>query len=564
MNAKDILRNYLGQALTSIAKRLGLAAGTALPQPVFEIPKNEAHGDYSTTIALVLAPQLRKKPHDIADLVVGTLQENPLPIVKEISIAGPGFINFFLKEAFWFDQLREIISTGQQFGRNNFGSGQKIQVEFVSANPTGPLHIGHGRGAALGDSLAKILSFSGYQVTTEYYINDVGTQMEILGRSVLYRYWELLGRTDAFPDNHYRGDYIYDVAREAFARFGDTYRDAKEQAAVPPFTNLAKESILAGIRKDLVDFAVTFDNWFSERSLVESGSVDATIAELKEQGRVYEHDGAVWFAATQFGDEKDRVIVRENGQKTYFASDIAYHKNKFIRGFNQVVDIWGADHHGYVPRIKAVLQALGVDPGRLRVLLVQLVSLLRDGVPVSMSTRSGQFVTLREVLDEVGSDAARYIFLTRRSDSPLDFDLELAKKQSDENPVYYVQYAHARLCSILRIAAERGVDMAQVRTADLSLLSNPEELILIKRISHFPDIIEISAQFLEPHRITTFLQDLVSTFHRYYHSGKLDSTKRVLTEQEQYTHARLGLVDALRITIGNALSLLGVSAPEKM
>ncbi len=563
MTAKDFLKRYVQQAIASAAATLNISAETTFPPLMFEVPKQESHGDYSSNIAMVMAPVLKKKPRDIATTIVDALDDSS-SIVKEVSVAGPGFINFFLKDEFWYDQLREIISIGSEFGKNRLGAGQTVQVEFVSANPTGPLHIGHGRGAALGDSLAKILSHSGFKVTTEYYINDVGNQMETLGRSVLYRYYELLGRPAVFPENHYQGEYIHDIARNAVKRFGSQYLDADESESAPAFFSLAKETILAEIKEDLESFAVTFDNWFSEKSLVEDGTVDATIADLKKKRYIYEHEGAHWFATSRFGDEKDRVVIRENGLKTYFASDIAYHKNKFSRGFDQVINIWGADHHGYVPRIKAVLQALGVDPEKLRVLLVQMVSLLRDGVPVSMSTRAGQFVTLREVLEEVGSDAARYIFLTRRSDSPLDFDLELAKKQSDENPVYYVQYAHARLCSILRVAADRGVNTDELQNADLSLLSVPEELTLIKRISHFPDIIETSAQFLEPHRITIFLQDLVTTFHRYYHAGKLDSTIRVVTEEERLTRARLGLVGALRITINNALSLLGVSAPEKM
>jgi len=563
MTAKDILRAGVEKALSRAAEKLDLVPGAPIPQPSFEIPKNEAHGDYSTNIALVLAPRLKKRPAELANLIVEAFADQS-SFVREVSIAGPGFINFSLKESFWLNQLREILLTGPDFGKSTVGGGKKVQIEFVSANPTGPLHIGHGRGAALGDSLARILAFCGFQVTTEYYINDVGTQMEILGRSVLRRYQELLGRPVEFPENHYQGDYIYDVAREAIERFGDTYRDRPDAEAIPLFTALARESILEGIKKDLKDFSVSFDTWYSERSLVEKGAVEATIAHLQSQGYMYLQDGALWFSSTRFGDEKDRVVIRENGQKTYFASDIAYHQDKFSRGFDQVVDIWGADHHGYVPRIKSVLQALGIDPERLRVLLVQLVALLREGVPISMSTRSGQFVTLRAVLDEVGSDASRYIFLTRRSDSPLDFDLEVAKKQSDENPVYYVQYAHARLCSILRIAAERGIDTTSIHTADLSVLSGAEEMALIKRISHFPDILELSAQFLEPHRIANFLQDLVSIFHRYYHVGKIDGSKRVLTEEEHLTRARLALVDALRITIRNALSLLGVSAPEKM
>jgi len=563
MTAKDILRQHVQQALNRMLVKQSLTLDVPLPPLTFESPKQEAHGDYSANIALVMAPLVKKKPRDIAGWIVEELGD-AVPIAEKIAIAGPGFINFFLKNSFWYDQLREILTIGPDYGASTFGAGQKVQVEFVSANPTGPLHIGHGRGAALGDSLARILAHAGYEVTTEYYINDVGKQMDTLGRSVLYRYYELLGKTVTFPEDHYQGDYLYDIARDAHRQFGDRYADTDEAEAIPVFCALAKDTILAEIQDDLQQFSVSFDTWLSEKSLVETGAVDKALAELEEKKHVYRHEGATWVATTRFGDEKDRVVIRDNGLKTYFASDIGYHKNKFARGFDRVINIWGADHHGYVPRIKAALQALGIDPEKLRVLLVQMVSLLREGVPVSMSTRAGQFVTLKEVLDEVGSDAARYIFLTRRADSPLDFDLAVAKKQSDENPVYYVQYAHARLCSILRVAAERGVDAADLAHSDLGLLSIPEELILIKRIAHFPDILETSAQFLEPHRITIFLQDLVTTFHRYYHVGKLEGEKRVITEDETLTRARLALVDAVRITIKNGLSLLGVSAPEKM
>ena len=562
MRAREILNELLVKALKKAAEKLpAFSAGPVLPLAL-ETPKNEKHGDYASNVALTMASQLKRPPREVAKMIVDSLDNSSL--VKEVTIAGPGFINFSLHERFWFDQLKMIHSQGAEFGRIDLGKGATVQVEFVSANPTGPLHIGHARGAALGDSLASILSFAGFRVTKEYYLNDVGNQMMTLGRSVFYRYQELLQRQVEFPDNHYQGDYIYDVAKEAIARWEDTYLDRDEYDVIPVFSRLAEEMILAGIKQDLKDFSVNFDTWFSEKKLIESGEVEKTIEELKVKNYLYEQEGALWFSATKFNDEKDRVVVRSNGQKTYFASDIAYHKNKFSRNFDQVINIWGADHHGYVPRVKAMVKALGYEPERLRVLLVQLVSLLREGKPVSMSTRQAEFVALREVLEEVGSDAMRYILLTRRSDAPLEFDLELAKKQSDENPVYYVQYAHARLCSILRIARERGIDINLLNQADLSLLTFPEEISLIKKLSHFPDVVEQSAVSLEPHRITIFLHDVVSTFHRYYHSGKLDDTKRVLTENHDLSRARLCLVEGLTVTIKNALTLLGVSAPERM
>ena len=563
MTAKEILKNMINKALKSYLAELLESPSLSLPPVSVEIPKNEIHGEYATNIALMLAPKLKKSPQDIAKKILDSL-DDPLSIIKKVSIAGPGFINFLLKEKFWYDQLREIYRLGAEFSKLNLGSDKKVQIEFVSANPTGPLHIGHGRGAALGDALANILTHAGYRVIKEYYINDVGNQMDTLGRSVLYRYKELLNQPVDFPPDHYQGEYIYEIAQMIISRFGDKYLKMDESESIPIFSHLAKEYILAGIKKDLKDFSIDFDIWFSEKKLFEDGTVDKTISELQKRNYIYEQNGALWFASTKFGDDKDRVVVRANGQKTYFASDIAYHMDKFSRGFDQVINLWGADHHGYIPRMKAMVQALGYDPNRLKILLVQIVSLLRNGVPVAMSTRLGQFVSLREVLDEVGSDAARYFFLMRRSDSPLEFDLELAKKQSDENPVYYVQYAHARLCSILRIARERGIDTSHLDQADLSLLTNPEEISLIKKISHFPEIIESIALSLEPHRITIFLQDLVSTFHRYYHSGKLDGEKRVITEHEELTRARLCLVEGVRITINSALSLIGVSAPERM
>jgi arginyl-tRNA synthetase len=562
MTAKEVLNDILLQALKKAATKLSLPSAGTLPPLAFEIPKNEEHGDYASNIALIMASQLKRSPREVAKIILDSMDNSSL--VKEVTIAGPGFINFLLKESFWFDQLKVIHSQGADFGKIDLGKGANLQIEFVSANPTGPLHIGHGRGAALGDSLASILSFAGFRVTKEYYLNDVGNQMATLGRSVLYRYQELLQRPVEFPDNHYQGEYIYDVAREAIFRWNDKYLDCNEHEVIPVFSQLAEEMILAGIKHDLKDFSVNFDTWFSEKNLIEAGEVEKTIAELKEKNFLYEQDGALWFAATKFDDEKDRVVVRSNGQKTYFASDIAYHKNKFSRNFDQVINIWGADHHGYVPRVKAMVKALGYEPERLRVLLVQLVSLLREGKLVSMSTRQAEFVTLREVLDEVGSDATRYILLTRRPDAPLEFDLELAKKQSDENPVYYIQYAYARLCSILRVAQERGIDINQLNHADPGLLTNPGEISLIKKISHFPDVVEGSAVSLEPHRITIFLQEVVSTFHRYYHSGKLNDAKRVLTENEGLSRSRLCLVEGLKVTIKNALTLLGVSAPERM
>jgi len=565
MVAKEILKELLGEALKKMELSLPLSVDEVISNSSFEIPKNEKHGDYASNVAFILASRLKQSPLKVAQKLLPFLDRVDFSsVIKEVKIADPGFINFFFKDNFWYEQLKIILTQGEGFGKADLGKGKRIQIEFVSANPTGPLHIGHGRGAALGDALASILSFVGYQVTKEYYINDVGNQMETLGRSVFYRYQELFSRSTEFPEDHYQGEYIYDIARKAIELWGDRYLENKEKEVIPVFSQLAKEVILGGIKQDLEDFRVNFDSWFSEKELIESGELEDIIAELKKRGLLYEKDGAWWFPATKFEDEKDRVVIRSNGQKTYFASDIAYHKNKFSRNFDYLINIWGADHHGYVPRLKAMIKALGYDPERLRVLLVQMVSLVREGKSISMSTRQGEFISLREVLSEVGSDVTRYLLLTRKSDVPLEFDLELAKKQSDENPVYYVQYAHARLCSILRLAQERGIDIDNLVDANISLLTNPEELALIKKISHFPEVVEGSALSLEPHRLTIFLQDLVSAFHRYYHSGKLEGERRVLTSDLTLSRARLSLVIGLKITIKNALSLLGVSAPERM
>jgi arginyl-tRNA synthetase len=437
-------------------------------------------------------------------------------------------------------------------------------VEFVSANPTGPLHIGHGRGAAIGDALANILEAAGYAVSREYYVNDTGNQMDMLGRSVYARYLEILGKESVFPPEYYQGDYIKDIARHIISSHGDSYAQVSEAEAIPFFTASAVDSIMEGIQKDLRDFGCRFDTWFSEKTLFREKTVERALEQLGENGCLYRHDGHTWFRSTDYGDDKDRVVVRSSGVPTYFASDIAYHVNKLERGYQKTINIWGADHHGYIPRIKAVMEALGNSRDSVEVLLVQFVSLVRNGVPVSMSTRSGTFVTLREVLDEVGPDAVKYIFLTRKSDAQLDFDLEVAKKQSDENPVYYVQYAHARICNILNFAREQGLLLPGPDEVNLELLALSEEINLIKQLSSFPELVEGCALSLEPHRITGYLNDLVGSFHRYYHLGKLNGARRVVSEDRSISAARLWLVNTIRMVIKNGLTLIGVGAPEKM
>ncbi len=431
-------------------------------------------------------------------------------------------------------------------------------MEFVSANPTGPLHIGHARGAVIGDVIANLLTTTGYTISKEYYINDAGNQMNNLGKSVLLRYRELMGEKIEFPETCYRGDYIKDISREIIDREVDKYLKSNEEETIVYFTTVAGQAILEEIKIDLKDFGVIFDEYFSEKELYQDNGVIRLLEKFQKKGFIYSDGETMWFKTTDFGDEKDRVVIRKNGEPTYFAADIAYHQNKFSRGFDMIIDIWGADHHGYMQRMWAGVQALGHDKAALKIILVQLVNLLRGGVPAAMSTRSGEFVTLREVLDEVGKDAARYNFLMRRSDSHLDFDLELAKKQSSENPVYYVQYAHARICSILRMAQERDIALPVYADIDPGLLSEPEEKNLIKLLVRYPETIYGAARSLEPHRVTFYLNELAGVFHSYYNKNK------VISEDRQLTAARLFLAGAIRIVLQNALNILGVSSPEKM
>lgn len=525
-----------------------------------DAPKSAQHGDYATNVAMTLTRSLKRKPREIAQQIIDHLQDSH-GILDKVEIAGPGFINFFIRPHAWLGILREILNNPSRYGRQNLGLGKRVQVEFVSANPTGPLHIGHGRGAATGDVLANILSACGYKVEREYYINDAGNQMNTLGASLYHRYQELLGQKTEFPEGHYQGAYMKDLARDFLEVVGERFRNVPLEDALAECARFTGERILAGIREDLNAFGITFDNWFSEQSLHDADAVAQTIAELRERGYIYELEGATWFRSTAFGDEKDRVVIRANGLSTYFAADLAYHKNKFSRDYDWLVDIWGADHHGYVDRLLAGIQAMGRRREDLRIILVQLVNLLRGGKPVAMSTRAGEFVTLREVVDEVGKDAARYIFLTRRCDSPLDFDLDVAKMQSNDNPVFYVQYAHARLCSVFEVAAERGISFQwspDHMDSCLTRLNLPQELLLLRLLGEYPAVVATSASSLEPHQIPYYLHELVSMFHSYYNQN------RILSDDVELSTARLCLADAVRTVIANALALLGVDAPQKM
>ncbi len=546
-----------------IARSVGACAGKGLlpdgdlSRIEVEVPANPEHGDYASNVAMILASQARQNPRKIAQAIQENL-DDPEGIVEKTQIAGPGFLNFVLKDDVWREVLRDVLEQKDRYGSIAAGAGKKVQVEFVSANPTGPLHIGHARGAVVGDVLCHLLAATGHEVSREYYINDAGNQMNNLGRSVLYRLRELAGEAVEFPENGYRGDYIKEIAGDIFRKEGRRFQDENEEETIQRFNEAAGAVILDGIRKDLQDFGVTFDCYFSERELYRDNGVGSLLDELQKQGFIYSDGETLWFKTTAYGDDKDRVVIRKNGEPTYFAADIAYHANKFSRGFDLLIDIWGADHHGYIPRLEAAIQAIGRPREDLKIILVQLVNLLRAGVPVAMSTRSGEFVTMREVLDEVGRDAARYNFLMRRSDSHLDFDLEVAKKQSSENPVFYVQYAHARICSILRTAQERGMTLPDFSAIRPSLLAEAEERTLIKMMARYPEMLEGAAKTLEVHRITFYLNELASVFHGYYNKYK------VVTEDAALSDARLVLVAAVREVLKNALGILGVGAPEKM
>lgn len=553
---KQKIKNLIIDAITCAYEK-GDFSEKSVPEIEVEVPKITSHGDFSTNIAMVTASIQKMPPRKIAETILKYIKD-PDRILAKTQIAGPGFINFFIHTLSWHSVLRKIHQEDVVYGASNIGNGKKIQVEFVSSNPTGPLHVGHGRGAAVGDSVANILRFCGYDVQKEYYINDSGRQIDTLGKSVYLRYRELMGENIQLPDECYQGDYIRNYAKEIIELKGKALLDQDEEQSIFFCACFAAERIIKDIRKDLMDFGIEFDNWFSEQSLYDTGKVNAVIEDFKEKNIIYEKDGALWFKTTNFGDEKDRVVVRKNGQTTYFASDIAYHMDKFERGFHRVIDVWGADHHGYIPRVTGAIEASGLSRDRFNVILVQLVNLLREQVPVAMSTRAGEFVTLNEVVQEVGRDAARFIFLTRHHESPLDFDLELAKKKTNDNPVFYVQYVHARISSISRKSRERGLYELEWNETAVLMLQEPEEINLIKAMIRYPEVVEDSAKYMEPHRITFYLMDLASSFHAYYNKH------RVLSDDPLLSKGRLYLVLAVQKVIRNGLSLLGVSAPDRM
>ncbi|MDO8401919.1 MAG: arginine--tRNA ligase [Pseudomonas sp.] len=576
-NFKSHLSEILQHALREIAPA---EQGVSIE---FARPKQASHGDYSCNLAMQLAKPLRQSPRDVAALLIKAMPASPY--LEKIEIAGAGFINLFLKISAKQQFPRHALASGSKFGHSDSGAGKKIQVEFVSANPTGPLHVGHGRGAAFGASLANVLAAAGFTVEREYYINDAGRQMDILALSTWLRYLELNGAVIAFPGNAYQGEYVRDMARLIHKAHGNRYlhqpdllfadpppaeADGAGEAQLDSLIANAKKLLgqdyayihnfvlteqLGDCRNDLMEFGVVFDTWFSEQSLFDGGRVAHVVQLLGQKNYLYQQDGAMWFRSSDFGDEKDRVVQRENGEFTYFASDIAYHLNKFERGFERVIDVWGADHHGYIPRVKGALQALALDPAKLEIALVQFAVLYRDGKKASMSTRSGAFVTLRELRQEVGNDAARFFYVLRKSDQHLDFDLDLAKSQSNENPVYYVQYAHARVCSVLE---QWGEDPAPLATADTSLLTSPAELALLQRLIDYPETLDAAAKELSPHLIAFYLRELAAEFHSYYNAT------RFLVPEVPLRLARLALIAAIRQVLVNGLTLLGVSAPDKM
>ncbi len=520
-----------------------------------DYPRDPRFGDYTTNAAMVMARELRTNPRELAQRMAQALDH---PMIEKVEVAGPGFVNLFMKREWWYRGFSRVLREGEAFGDLDLGRGKRVQVEFVSANPTGPLHIGHGRGAAVGDSLARILEKAGYEVEREYYVNDAGRQIRVLGESIWARCMEMGGMEVAFPQDGYRGEYVIQLARRALEEMPQVM-DLPKDEAVERLARWGAEEILKAIQSDLEAFGVTFHSWFRERTLYERDLVGEALDRLKEGGFIYEKDGALWFASSRLGDDKDRVVVRANGEPTYLASDIAYHALKADRGFHLLVDVWGADHHGYVPRIKAALEALGYDPEMLQVLLIQMVSLIKGGEKVSMSTRQGEFVPLAELVEEVGKDAVRFIFLTRKGDAHLDFDVDLAKSQTEENPVFYVQYAHARISSIFRTAAERGIPMPQTfHEVDLTPLELGEELGLIKKVLRFPHLIESMARSLEPHRLTYYLQELAAAFHSYYNHY------RVLVEDQVLREARLALAKGVQVVVREGLRLLGVDAPHSM
>lgn len=550
------IKTVLTDAIIKTAKN-AIAAGVVkdgtLPEVQLTVPPKKEFGDFASNFAMQSARALRCNPRVLAQYIVENLD---CPYVKKAEIAGPGFINFYLNPDWVYDMLARIVEAGENYGNLPKASDEKIQLEYVSANPTGPLHVGHGRGAAVGSALANLLKAAGYDVEQEYYINDAGNQMNNLARSVNARYLELLGKEIEFPEDGYHGHDIIDTAQRIINKYGDRFLQMEEAERLEEFKTIAYQEKLAALKEDLERFNVRFDVWFSEKTLHEANKIKEACERLLEKGYMYEQDGALWLKSTAFGDDKDRVVIQDNGVPTYFAADIAYHANKFGRGFDRVINLWGADHHGYIARMKAAMQCMGYQPEQLEILILQMVRLLRDGQEVKMSKRTGQSVTLNELIDEVGTDAARFFFVMRSIDSQLDFDLDLAKKKSNDNPVFYVQYAHARICSIMRQVAEAGIKVQG--KGDYKLLTEPVEVDLIKKLGEYPEMLATAAKERAVQQVAHYVYDLAGLFHSAYNQC------RILGVNEDLQQARLAMVMAVGHVVRHALSILGVSAPEKM
>jgi arginyl-tRNA synthetase len=556
MNIVEQVQSNLKEEIKQAVIKAGLAAEEQVPDVILETPKEKAHGDYSTNMAMQLARVAKKAPRMIAEQLIENFDSSKASIEK-IEIAGPGFINFYMNNSYLTNLIPAVLDAGAQYGETNTGKGQKVQIEFVSANPTGDLHLGHARGAAVGDSLSSILAKAGYDVSREYYINDAGNQINNLALSVEARYFQALGMEKEMPADGYHGADIIGIGQKLADEFGDKYVNADEQERFDAFREYGLKYEMEKLKQDLEDFRVPFDVWYSETSLYQNGKIDNALKALKENGHVYEEEGATWFRSTEFGDDKDRVLIKNDGSYTYLTPDIAYHKDKLERGFEKLINVWGADHHGYIPRMKAAIQALGYGKDALEVEIIQLVHLYKNGEKMKMSKRTGKAVTMRDLVDEVGLDAVRYFFAMRSADTHMDFDLDLAVSQSNDNPVYYAQYAHARISSILRQGEEQGLALS--RDADFSLISAEKEIDLLKKLGEFPQAVAEAAEKRMPHRITNYIFELASAFHSFYNAEKvLDS------ENPEKTKARLGLIKAVQTALKNALKLIGVSAPEKM
>ncbi|WP_445488918.1 arginine--tRNA ligase [Niallia sp. 03133] len=556
MNIVDQIKENLKLEIKASVLKAGLAAEEQIPEVILELPKEKAHGDYSTNMAMQLARVAKKAPRMIAEAIIENFDTSKASIEK-LEIAGPGFINFYMNNSYLTDLIPTILKADEEYGQTNVGNKEKVQVEFVSANPTGDLHLGHARGAAVGDSLCNILDKAGYEVSREYYINDAGNQINNLALSVEARYFQALGLEKEMPSDGYHGEDIIGIGKKLAEEFGDKYVNVSEQERFDFFREYGLKYEMAKLKQDLEDFRVPFDVWYSETSLYHNGKIDVALNRLKENGYIFEQDGATWLRSTDFGDDKDRVLIKNDGSYTYLTPDIAYHKDKLERGFEKLINIWGADHHGYIPRMKAAIQALGYDKDALEVEIIQLVHLYKNGEKMKMSKRTGKAVTMRDLVEEVGLDATRYFFAMRSADTHLDFDLDLAVSQSNENPVYYAQYAHARISSILRQGKEQGIELTE--SLDAAQIVAEKEFDLLKKLGEFPQAVGEAALKRMPHRITNYIYDLASTFHSFYNAEKVLDADNL-----ERTKARLALIKSTQITLRNALRLIGVSAPEKM